>query len=395
LIFKPKSPGQLEDKIGKNAQAYSRKMARLNVSNSTVLNTRNSPSKQASSPSKKSTRSGAPQVLTEEKNYRCQLSGREERGIGTHLRSPQKSAAARVKTESPAKSNRLTSKAKAKAATDFDIFEDEGSAPEDNKVHEDHSVRYPHTAKTKLPLRLAHANSITSSLARVSKQKPGRTEDTEDEDDKENRLVDEEAEEVSDEEEEDQHSDEEFGAESDGYAGQVELESPKLARRETKAPRRNANEQKFSRYREPQESQDSDTERASEEDDDFESLDGFIVSDSEDISYHGSLDALPDDDDDLEIGTPSPKPRRRKLIRGRRPSCRVQHGNDREDPDIDSFQHSGREPPSLKPLNESPPMTDLASKFTRLFPNDRREEEETGHSNVNTNAQESASQVSR
>lgn len=48
------------------------------------------------------------------------------------------------------------------------------------------------------------------------------------------------------------------------------------------------------------------------------SLNGFIVADDEDISYHESMDELPNSDEQEEEES-SPKPRRRRLIRGRRP----------------------------------------------------------------------------
>jgi hypothetical protein len=48
------------------------------------------------------------------------------------------------------------------------------------------------------------------------------------------------------------------------------------------------------------------------------SLKDFIVEDDEDISYHESMDELPNSDEQEEE-EPSPKLRRRRLIRGRRP----------------------------------------------------------------------------
>lgn len=356
-------------------------MARLNLANPAVLNARQTPSKQASSPSKKTTRSGTREVLAE-----------EEKEINTRFTSPKKSATAGVKTESTSTKTSGSTSKKAKGSPAFDIFEDEeGSAPEDSNsnVYEDLSTSRPQTAKTKLPLRHAHSNSITS-LSRASKQKQSRSEESEDEDDKENRLVEDEAEEASEEEEEEEeHSDEgeELGAESDEDAEAQEFGSPKLATRESKTTRRNANDQKFTRYREPQEESETETEQEPEHDDDFDSLDGFIVSDSEDISYHESLDGLPDDSD-LEIGPPSPKPRRRRLIRGRRPSRKVEHSSHWEDA-VDPFQRCQELSP---PKSESPPI--IGSKFTPLFPHDRNDGK-TKHFDENDDIKKHSTQVSR
>lgn len=72
----------------------------------------------------------------------------------------------------------------------------------------------------------------------------------------------------------------------------------------------------FSSYRQ------RETEEESEDPEDNGSdLEGFIVSDNEDVSYHGTSSESESAEEEEKVPSPPPKPRRR-LMRGRRPASK-------------------------------------------------------------------------
>lgn len=77
-------------------------------------------------------------------------------------------------------------------------------------------------------------------------------------------------------------------------------------------PARNSNNQLFSQYRQPERRSEDDSE-----DNDFDSLDEFIVSDNEEPSYHET--SHNETEEELIQEIPQSKPKR-KLMRGRRPN---------------------------------------------------------------------------
>ncbi|CRG87623.1 HMG box-containing protein C19G7,04 [Talaromyces islandicus] len=251
----------------------------------------------------------------------------------------------------------------------FKIFEDAQSA--DEEAQDPHSASQTAAA----PLKLAHANSITSGLSkRASQESSGSasdrsrrsSSDEEESSDKENIFIEDEAEEASEEEEESEDDEPEEETNLEGYAERDDFDSPQPPLVDRQKP-------SYMRYRAPAAEVDSDTqsERSADDEDGYGSLDDFIVSDNEDISYHDSEDGLPDEEEDEdekeEVKPPSPKPLRRRLLRGRKPR---ESGINLEKLTISEegpAVNSSKASPSHTPLKDksSPRVT---SSFTRLLP---------------------------
>jgi hypothetical protein len=271
----------------------------------------------------------------------------------------------------------LRPKPKTKTTTanlDFKIFEDAQSA--DEEAEESHTGSQ--TARPAVPLKLAHANSITSGLSKRASQdssssasnRSRRSSSDEDESsDKENLFIEDEAEEASEEEEEPEEE-----SNIEGYTEREEFDSPQppLADRQIS---------RYMRYREPEAGADSDiqSERSADDEEGYSSLDDFIVSDN-DISYQNSDNDLPDDNEGEEeeeveeVKLPSPKPLRRRLLRGRKPR---ESGINLEELTISEegpTENSPKASPSHTPSKEkhSPRVT---SSFTRLLPDSHGEKE--------------------
>lgn len=289
-------------------------MARLNLANPVVF--RNEPNRASgsrSSPSKKCKESrGLRQgVSAKEKSLKNgHATPDEELGRGVtkvdgHAKELATTTAAEKAPRFPGKQSRSSRKATVNGH--FDIFVDS----EDTTYEAcGDDASYGYNTKAELPLRLAPANSRSTCLTQEK-------EESEDDNDKENRFVDDEASEAESEE----HSQEESEADSEDENivedGENKLPStPKSHQRKIQRGRHAV--QMFTRYRESRvETGDNETGEEGMEDDGFNSLDDFVVSDNEAITYESSS-FLPDDDDDELVKTPPPKPRKR-LVRGRRP----------------------------------------------------------------------------
>jgi hypothetical protein len=202
--------------------------------------------------------------------------------------------------------------------SDFKIFEDDDDDDEERLTDEVALTEPSHTTQKK-PLKLTHTNSITSGLSKRASQESSASLssrsrsssdfDEEESSDKENIFLDDEAEETSAEsEEEEGEEDSRNLADLDGGSnleGEVD-----------RTPQ-------FMQYRESrlkEESDDSPSEYNSESEDEDSSLQGFIVDDDEDLSYHESENGLDEsEEEEEEIKPPTPKPTRRRLLRGRKP----------------------------------------------------------------------------
>lgn len=326
-------------------------MARLNASNPTVLYGRQSPS-------------------------------------GTKTTSTS-SSFHRTTVSSPLKPKPKQKTKKSNGFSDFKIFEDEEQSDNDHGEGADPFTQSPRTnqKKPKAPLKLTHSNSITSGLSKRASQdssgsssrrsRSGSESEEEESSDKENLFFDDEAEEVSDNsEEEDDEEEEERGLPED-----TNLEADNTLGEDNHEGRFESEPQEpsFMRYREPkpkEESDDSEPE-VSDDSDGYNSLDDFIVSDNEDLSYHD--DGLEDEDEDEEeeeVKPPTPKPTRRRLLRGRKPrtssiSSQTQTLN------ISNETHSPATtkatPPHKSSHKQTPPR--FSSPFTRLLPNEGLDEE--------------------
>lgn len=276
----------------------------------------------------------------------------------------------------PAHHSPLRQKQNAKKTSgnlDFKIFEDAQSADEEEAAEESHIA-----SQAAAPLKLAHANSITSGLSKRASQDSSRSasdrsrrssSDEEESSDKENLFIEDEAEEASEEEEESENDEPEGESNLEGYTEQNEFDSPQPPVVERQKPG-------YMRYREPAAEVDSDTqsERSADDEEGYGSLDDFIVSDNEDISYQESDDLLDDEEEEEEeeVKPPSPKPLRRRLLRGRKPR---ESGINLEELTISEegpTVNSTKTSPSHTPLKErsSPRVT---SSFTRLLPDSHSE----------------------
>lgn len=283
--------------------------------------------------------------------------------------------------------------------TKFDIFPDGDSASDDG--YEKDAQEYHRTAdasedggKTattrKNPLKLTEVNSLL--LHPVSRSRQARhRRTTKDDFDKENDPLEDAM---------------------DDYAthratGDTSDVSPRRSptRRnvgQTPGPGQDRNpRQLFWGHRRPETSDDED-ERGEEgdecsHDNSFDSLDGFIVSDNEEISYYDTSDAETDNEKEIqETMTPSsppppppsppqPKTTRRRLIRGRRPTAR-------------------EEPREESPFRQAPlhlePSTNLLSLTSEsntreLFHDDFDISERVKHLNLNDDNDPSSSQLKR
>lgn len=278
----------------------------------------------------------------------------------------------------PAQHSPLRPKQKTKKTTgslDFKIFEDaQYSAIEEA---EDPHVGSQTAAAAAAPLKLAHANSITSGLSKRASQESSTSasdrsrrnssdEDDVESSDKENVFIEDEAEEATEEEEESENDEAEEESNLQGYTEREELDDspqPPLVQRQKPG---------HMRYREPEPEVESDTqsERSADDEDGYGSLDDFIVSDNEDISYLDSGDDLPDDseeEEEEEVKPPSPKPRRRRLLRGRKPR---ETGINLEELTISErgpSVHSPKASPSHTPVKDKT-SPQVPSSFKRLLP---------------------------
>ncbi|OXV05739.1 hypothetical protein Egran_06493, partial [Elaphomyces granulatus] len=233
--------------------------------------------------------------------------GRDVTKVDGHAKELATTTAAEKAPGFPGKQSRSSRKAIVNGH--FDIFVDSEDATYD--VCGD-DASYGYNTKAELPLRLAPANSRLSCLTQEK-------EESEDDNDKENRFVDDEAEEASEAESEHSQEESEADSEDENIVEDGENKLPSTPRSHQRKIQRGRHAvQMFTRYRESRvETGDIETGEEGMEDDGFNSLDDFVVSDNEAISYESSS-FLPDDDDDELEKTPPPKPRKR-LVRGRRP----------------------------------------------------------------------------
>lgn len=159
-------------------------------------------------------------------------------------------------------------------------------------------------SRSKSPLKSAKVNSLLLPVPQQARTRPARKSEVDY--DKENDLGEGEVDELP---------------ETATTTTETEQrQSP--ARRERglgQTPGRRGNGRQFQAFREPTPS-DS-------EDNGFDSLDDFIVSDNEEVSYHETSESETDD-----ATPPPPPPARRRLFRGRRPDPEAEVKGELESP---------------------------------------------------------------
>lgn len=309
-------------------------MARLNLNNPVVF--KNTPNRVSGprSPSSKKLKGGRglrQGVSSQEKPLE---NDREfERNVAKahrHAKELATTTAGEKASNFPRKKSLLSQKSTANEH--FNIFVD----LEDSTYEVDgNGASHAYNTKAKLPLKLAPANSRLTCLTQEQVQK---MEESDDDNDKENRnqLVDDEAEEASGAESEERSQESEADSEDENISEDGGNELPSTpGSHQRKLQRGRHAEPMFTPHRESR----VETGGSETEDDGFNSLDDFIVSDNEDISFESSSFLLDDDDDELEK---TPPKSRRRLVRGRRPVAGVSKGHDSDDGEL----FSPREPVS-------------------------------------------------
>lgn len=185
-------------------------------------------------------------------------------------------------------------------AANFDILPDsDGSSDVDQDYRSSTSSAREETIKTTIPLNTAHVNSLLLPLSQQPRNRPTPKLETYD-----------------------------YAKENDPIDGDEEENAPTISRHSSNASsrysptRRNARQDleekegnlRFLSYRQSQETVSEDEDR----DNSFSSLDDFIVSDNEELSYHETSADETEEEKTLKSISP-PRPRRR-LLRGRRPN---------------------------------------------------------------------------
>ena len=207
-----------------------------------------------------------------------------EREVGT---APSKFPLQRSQSQRSGKSS----------GSSFDIFNDADEISEKEDKSKPSSKRSSGSndgrkAESKPPLKLAKVNSMLLPVPQQTRTRPSRKSELDY--DKENDMGEEEADEpaptASDQQQPPTGQDRDLG----------------------QILRRTENSQQFQGFREPAA---RDGGSSASEDNAFDSMDDFIVSDNEELSYYDTSEAETDDD----VTPPSPPPTRRRLFRGRRP----------------------------------------------------------------------------
>ncbi|KAH3433055.1 hypothetical protein KXV60_001154 [Aspergillus fumigatus] len=196
--------------------------------------------------------------------------------------------------------NRSQREKKATLATNFNILPDsDGTSDVDQGYRSSTSSARKEVIEPTVPLKQAHINSLLLPLAQQPRNRPTQKLETYD-----------------------------YAKENDPIDGEEEENAPTISRHSSNASsrysptRRNARQDmevkegnlRFLSYRQSQESNSEDEGG----DNSFSSLDGFIVSDNEELSYYETTaDELEEEDSPTRISPPRP---RRRLLRGRRPN---------------------------------------------------------------------------
>jgi hypothetical protein len=195
---------------------------------------------------------------------------------------------------------------KATLAANFDILPDSDGSSDVDQPDQDYrssssstSSAREETIKTTVPLNTAHVNSLLLPLSQQPRNRPTPKLETYD-----------------------------YAKENDPIDGAEEENAPTISRHSSNASsrysptRRNARQDleekegnlRFLSYRQSQETISEDEGG----DNSFSSLDDFIVSDNEELSYHEtSADEIEEEETPKRISPPRPK---RRLLRGRRPN---------------------------------------------------------------------------
>ncbi|KAJ5659558.1 hypothetical protein N7507_006009 [Penicillium longicatenatum] len=222
-----------------------------------------------------------------------------------------------------------TQKQKKDSGAFFDIFSDEDLSIESTGTQRDQSSpsTSPGKQKKTRTLKLARTNSLLLPLQQRPRQRPIVKLETDDYE-KENDLT-------------------EYGTDTNSPTMSPAPPRSPVRRNVARTPKTSTTIRPFSHL---------SPEAADEDlgDNSFASLDDFIVSDNEELSYHETSDSETEVQKNL---TPSPPPKttRKRLMRGRRPAFNLNQNVNRNASPSDSFRLEVKLPDSVK-LPSSPPM---------------------------------------
>ncbi|GKZ32719.1 hypothetical protein AbraIFM66950_002325 [Aspergillus brasiliensis] len=230
----------------------------------------------------------------------------------------------------------------------FDIFSDNGdelSETEDSSLSSTRSLM-SNEGRTADPLKLSQVNSLLLPLSQQSRNRPPR-KSVGFNYDKENDPIDDEADEAD---------------ESSGLSRNSSTASNRSPTRNTnrEVQPRGRSRTRYMGYRR----EDTESEAGESEDDNgFDSMDDFIVSDDEEISYHETSDdeSLEEEQEEKQP-TPSPPRTRKRLLRGRRPRPEIEPETTSQSSPRESF----RLEPSV-PATMTMEIPKLEAKPKRLF----------------------------
>ena len=185
-----------------------------------------------------------------------------------------------------------------KGSGGFELFYDNDAVNESDGLEDGPPPNDSHPKKTQSPLKLARTNSLQFPVPHQARNR--RPRKSEMDYDKENDYMEDNAEEHV----------------ATTATTPSRLSSPRMGGGARGLPRINSSLSQLWDHRETGDSSGGGSDDS--EDNGFDSLDDFIVSDGDEISYH---DTSEDETDQDEVQSPPPPPSRRRLFRGRRPAA--------------------------------------------------------------------------
>lgn len=259
------------------------------------------------------------------------------------------------------------------SGTVFEIFSDDLQPLESTKLEADQSPKTPSPTKKKTrTLNLARTNSLLLPVQQRPQQRPNFKIEADDYD-KENDLA---------EYGTDSYSAATSPASHQSPAGRSPAGRSPIGRNTTPAPARTrtANPNRPMSYLSrgaADENEDEDENEEDAGDTSFDSLDDFIVSDNEEISFHSAAESASDSEAEIQKSSAPPSPlsppksTRRRLIRGRRPGFQNEGNKNRERSPNNYFPLEVKVPEVMRASQVSDETNELATKFGGLEVNER------------------------
>lgn len=260
-------------------------------------------------------------------------------------------------------------KQKKGSGTLFEIFSDDAQPLERTKLEAGQSSKTPSPTKKKRTLNLARTNSLLLPVQQRPRQRPNFKIEADDYD-KENDLA---------EYGTDSYSAATSPASHQSPAGRSPVGRSPIGLSTTPAPARTRTADRPMSYLGRGAAEEDEVEEDTG-DTSFDSLDDFIVSDNDDISFHSAAESASDSEVDVQKSSAPPSPpsppksTRRRLIRGRRPGFQNEESKNRDRSPNNFFPLEVKVPEAIK-VSSSPKVSDeandLATKFGGLEVSER------------------------